>query len=237
MPTPLSSRAIFCGAREYTTVLRTASSRWLHRPKPDRCSGPPKRRRRGRSAVAGPRGRRQTVAMIVVFDTTVLFTDVHASRPLTEQVLRRALEEDWEVVIPRVVVEEAVRQYPIRLAELLAASQREIKKFRTTFQAFGMNPPTVPDVDVDALIEAYEPALREVLSQDPCAIAETPARERTGWYMGGYQAGAVQGGRNRDVRRLRMADRAELGAPGLRRARLREQHRFRRPERHDPASP
>jgi hypothetical protein len=113
--------------------------------------------------------------MIVVFDTTVLFSDVHASRRLMRDVLRGAAEDNWTVVVPGVVVEEACRQYPERLKKALVDVERAVGKERTTLQSLGLPVPVTPAVDVDALIGAYEANLRGTLSQPGCSIADPPS--------------------------------------------------------------
>jgi predicted nucleic acid-binding protein len=113
--------------------------------------------------------------VIVVFDTTVLFMDVHASRSLTREVIRGAGQGDWRVVVPGVVVDEAVRQYPDRLRETVAGTRRAIAEQRRDLQALGLVVPEAPEVDLDALVAAYEPALRATLFSPGCEIADPPS--------------------------------------------------------------
>jgi predicted nucleic acid-binding protein len=113
--------------------------------------------------------------VIVVFDTTVLFSDVHASRRLTRDVLRGAASGDWQVVVPGVVVAEAVRQYPLRLRTATSDIDRAIDERKTDLQSLGLPVPSVQEVDVDGLIEAYERELRSTLSQNGCTIVDPPS--------------------------------------------------------------
>src|SRR6266699_1023196 len=102
--------------------------------------------------------------VIIFFDTTVLFTDVHASRPLMNDILRGASSGDWQLIVPGVVIEEAVRQYPARLHKTLDESRRAIGKHRTDLQALGLPVPEMPQVGEEALVAAYERNLRATLS-------------------------------------------------------------------------
>lgn len=112
--------------------------------------------------------------VIIVFDTTVLHRDVHASRTLMRDVLRGAAAGDWTVVVPGVVVEEAVRQYPDRLKASIRAVRRDLSTHRSDLQALGLPVPEFPLLDDDALIAAYEADMRATLSGDGCEIADAP---------------------------------------------------------------
>lgn len=113
--------------------------------------------------------------MKIVFDTTVLFSDVHASRRLMKDVLRGAAAGDWQVVVPGVVIDEAVRQYPERLKKAYTDVERVIDKQKTNLRSLGLGMPEVPQIDLDALVATYERDLRATLSQQGCAIADAPS--------------------------------------------------------------
>jgi len=106
--------------------------------------------------------------MIVLVDTTVLHRDVHAARPFFSAILERASAGDWKVLTPRVVLEEAVRQFP----ERLRAAEKTIREHRGNFGALGLVLPEVPDIEAE--VAKYEPALRARLTSTGCSIVEHP---------------------------------------------------------------
>ena len=87
-----------------------------------------------------------------------------------------AAQGDWQVVVPGVVVDEAVRQYPARLRETLKETRRVIAAQRSDLQALGLPLPDPPNVDEDALIAGYEAELRATLSQAGCTVADPPTQ-------------------------------------------------------------
>jgi PIN domain len=106
--------------------------------------------------------------MIVVLDTNVFRSDVYAERSQLRAVIERAVSGAYSVVVPRVCVEELVRQFPQRLAEL----RRDVKTATGTMQTFGLRPPELPDTD--AAIASYRDRLEQRLSDDGCEIADYP---------------------------------------------------------------
>lgn len=112
--------------------------------------------------------------MIIVLDTTALHRDVHAARPILTAILERAEAGEWKVVVPRVVIEEAARQYPVRLREAMKLARDAARDLRVSFSPLDLPIPIVPTVDVDTASAAYEPDLRGRLSRPNCAVAEHP---------------------------------------------------------------
>lgn len=88
--------------------------------------------------------------------------------------LERAEAGDFEIVVPRIVVEEAVRQYPDRLRGELERAEKAVRGLGSELAALGLPPPVAPDVDTEAAIARYERDLRERLSSTGCEIAEHP---------------------------------------------------------------
>jgi hypothetical protein len=112
--------------------------------------------------------------MIVVLDTTVLHRDVHASRRVMESVRGRAAAGEWQIVVPEVVVAEAVRQYPERLRKAVVQTQKALGQLRGDRESLGLPMPDLPEVDAEAAIAQYEPALRARLTAAGCSIADHP---------------------------------------------------------------
>lgn len=89
--------------------------------------------------------------------------------------LRGAAEGSWQIVVPGVVFDEAVRQYPPRLRNALSEIERAVSKQRTDMLSLGLPVSTAPDIDADVLIEGYPEDLRRTLSQPGCTICDPPS--------------------------------------------------------------
>jgi len=129
--------------------------------------------------------------VIVVLDTNVLHRDVYAERSQMQQIFTAAEAGKFEVVVPRVMVEELVRQYPERLRELIKTTKKNIKDTKLDLQSFGFDVPKVPEVDVDAAIGDYRERLENRLNGNGRRIAENPAdaaRPRSGAHSVGRRS-------------------------------------------------
>jgi len=98
---------------------------------------------------------------------------------------RGAADGAWEVVVPGVVVDEAVRQYPDRLRQAVNRTRILIESVRIDLQALGQPAPAAPRPDVDALIETYEQALHAALNEPGFRIADPPTETES---VGGWAA-------------------------------------------------
>jgi hypothetical protein len=106
--------------------------------------------------------------MIVVLDTNVFRGDVYAQRSQLRAVFERAAGGAFTVMVPRVCVEELVRQCPLRLQAL----GKDAKVISGTLQAFGIRPPAMPDTE--GAIAEYRGRLEARLSGEGREIAEYP---------------------------------------------------------------
>jgi hypothetical protein len=106
--------------------------------------------------------------MIVVLDTNVFWGDVYAQRSHLRTVLERAAGGVFTVMVPRVCVEELVRQFSLRLQTL----GKDAKGVSGTLQAFGIQPPALPETQ--KAIEEYRGRLEARLSGEGCEIVEYP---------------------------------------------------------------
>ena len=104
-----------------------------------------------------------------MLDTNVFRGDVYAQRSQLRAVFERAASGAYRVVVPRICVEELVRQFPSRMLEL----EKEVKAVSEALRAFGLRAPAVPR-NVEAVAE-YRDRLEKHLGEDGCEIAEYPA--------------------------------------------------------------
>lgn len=112
--------------------------------------------------------------MIIVLDTNVLRGDVHARRPLLRAVLEGAAQGDFELLVPEVVIEELIKQYPQRLQKVLKDLSSAIGKHSTELRALQLEVPSAPEVDHASATAAYAEEIRERFSGDGARIAEMP---------------------------------------------------------------
>jgi predicted nucleic acid-binding protein len=117
--------------------------------------------------------------VIVVLDTNVLHRDVWGQRPAFQALVDRAEHGQFEVVVPRVVVDELFRQFPDRLRELLKDTAVNLKKTAPELKAFGLPVPSQHEVDVDDAVARYPGALEDRLSGPGRRIADHPEAART----------------------------------------------------------
>ncbi len=113
--------------------------------------------------------------MIVVLDTNVFYGDVYAKLMRLSLVLDGAAHGDFEVVVPEIVVQELVHQFPDRVRAAAEEADRGIGKIQKSFGPLGLEAPATIAHDLDGLITAYESAIRQRLSGRHCRIASHPA--------------------------------------------------------------
>lgn len=106
--------------------------------------------------------------MIVVLDTNAFRGDVYAERSQLRAIRERATAGDYTIAVPRVCVEELVRQFPLRVQAL----GKDVKDVSGSLRAFGLVPPVLPDPQL--AIAEYPGRLEERLSGDGCRIAGYP---------------------------------------------------------------
>jgi hypothetical protein len=111
--------------------------------------------------------------MIVVLDTNVFFQDVYAQGQGLSTLFRACEEgrvEGIEILTPRGVVEELVRQYPERLRKL----KKDLKNTRVAANAFRLPGVELPSFD-DAAVAEYRAQLEQRLNGPHRKIADHPA--------------------------------------------------------------
>ena len=113
--------------------------------------------------------------MIVVLDTNVFYGDVYARLMRLSLVLDGAAHGDFEVIVPEVVVQELVHQFPERLRTAAEEADRGIGRVQKSFGPLGLEAPAAIAHDLDGLITAYESTIRQRLSGRHCRIASHPA--------------------------------------------------------------
>ena len=109
--------------------------------------------------------------MIIVLDTNVFYGDSGAKRPLLGAVFDGAANGDFDVIVPEVVVQELVRQYPERLRE----TQKALTAALDGMKRLNIAPSDPPSIGQAELIETYESDLRQRLSGAGRRIAAHPA--------------------------------------------------------------
>lgn len=105
-----------------------------------------------------------------MLDSNVFHRDVYAERWILASILQRAAAGELVVVVPRVVVEELIRQFPGRLTILTIA----VKEIEADLQGFEIEPPAMPPVE--AAIADYRKRLESRLSGKGCRIADHPGQ-------------------------------------------------------------
>jgi hypothetical protein len=110
----------------------------------------------------------------VVLDTNVFFGDRYAQRQLLNILLEGAANGDYDVVVPEVVVLELVRQFPTELKKAVETARTAIGSMAKELPRFGLEPPLMAEVDVGALADDYERALRARLTTRGVQIAGHP---------------------------------------------------------------
>jgi hypothetical protein len=107
--------------------------------------------------------------MIVVVDTNALRGDLYLRRSQILSLFAAAEAGRLEVRIPSVVIEELVRQFPGRLAEISGA----LSGVRRDVEAMGLELPRQPDRDQE--VAGYRETLNGALAKEGVTIAGPPA--------------------------------------------------------------
>jgi hypothetical protein len=116
---------------------------------------------------APPQGE-TSVAMVIVFDTGPFTADRSMNKPVSRALLTECQEERIRVVIPRVVLEEVISA----TAGYLRNVEKNLNSARHNLGETFVNPPELPTVDVEKLVDAYRDEIEETLLDHNVEIVE-----------------------------------------------------------------
>lgn len=112
-------------------------------------------------------------SLLIVLDTNMFRGDVHAMRRQMRAVLEGAAKGDFSLVLPEVVRQELVKQYPRRMKKVRKEVARAIGAHATELESLGLATPALTDDEaVDAA--GYEQQLKALFEGEGCRIAELP---------------------------------------------------------------
>jgi hypothetical protein len=119
--------------------------------------------------------RQDRMSVLIVLDTNAFYGDVYATKSWLNAVLDGAEQGDFEVVVPEVVIQELVKQFPKRLDAAVEAANTAVGRVARDLDRLDVVPPASTEVDRDALVGSYEAKLRGRLTGDGCRIEPHPA--------------------------------------------------------------
>jgi predicted nucleic acid-binding protein len=113
---------------------------------------------------------------IVVLDTNAFYGDVEGARTKLTAVLDGAEKGDFELIVPQVVLDELVKQYPKRIKQAARRINKAIGEQGRTLAELGITPPALflPQRDGDAYRDRLTKRLRgsgAVVRQPPADIS------------------------------------------------------------------